>query len=247
VVVDAIRESKPPFSPESVVAEYAALLKAYRVSKVYGDHYAGLWPRERFEAHGITYMPSAKPKSDLYRDLLPLVNGRRVELLDHPKSVNQLCGLERKTARSGRDSIDHPPGQHDDVINAIAGAVVHAHVTPKPMTFSAPFMTSQASTFRSFETGGRATVKTIDAVAEPQAPRPVNPASLDELEKLRDEWRGLETQRLGGRCSDIRRIDVLPGLIRQMERDLGLEEAEPWHHRGAARVAWDWTTAAAIP
>jgi hypothetical protein len=43
---------------------------------------------------------------------------------------------------------------------------------------------------------------------------------------MRDEWRKLETERRGYGCSDIRRLDLLPGLIRKMERDLGLEEAE---------------------
>jgi hypothetical protein len=32
-------------------------------------------------------------------------------------------GLERRTARAGRDSIDHAPGAHDDVANAAAGVV----------------------------------------------------------------------------------------------------------------------------
>jgi hypothetical protein len=36
--------------------------------------------------------------------------------------VSQLCGLERRTARSGKDSIDHGPGSHDDLANAVAGA-----------------------------------------------------------------------------------------------------------------------------
>lgn len=38
----------------------------------------------------------------------------------------QLVGLERRTARGGRDSIDHPPGGHDDVANAVAGALLGA-------------------------------------------------------------------------------------------------------------------------
>jgi hypothetical protein len=38
-----------------------------------------------------------------------------------PAVINQLCALERRTARSGRDSIDHPTGAHDDVANAVAG------------------------------------------------------------------------------------------------------------------------------
>ena len=45
----------------------------------------------------------------------------RIELLDHPRALNQLLGLERRTARGGRDSIDHSPGQHDDIANVIAG------------------------------------------------------------------------------------------------------------------------------
>jgi hypothetical protein len=122
-VVDAVREEKPPFSPEQVVSDFAKLLKSYRIKTVVGDRYAGLWPRERFEVHGIQYEPSAKPKSDLYRDMLPILNGGRAELLDHPKLVAQLCALECRTARGGKDSIDHPPGAHDDVANCIAGAL----------------------------------------------------------------------------------------------------------------------------
>jgi hypothetical protein len=40
--------------------------------------------------------------------------------------ISQLHGLERRTARGGRDSIDHAPGAHDDVANAVAGALVIA-------------------------------------------------------------------------------------------------------------------------
>ena len=58
----------------------------------------------------------------MYVDLLPLINSRRIELLDHGKTISQLCGLERRTARSGKDSIDHSPGGHDDLANVIAGA-----------------------------------------------------------------------------------------------------------------------------
>lgn len=123
-ILDALREAKPPFSPEHIVADFAALLKTYRIAKVQGDRYAGEWPREQFRKHGIGYEPSAKPKSDLYRDLLPALNSGGVDLLDHPRLVNQLVSLERRTARSGKDSIDHPPKGHDDVANAVAGALV---------------------------------------------------------------------------------------------------------------------------
>jgi hypothetical protein len=120
-ILDAVRETKPPFSPEQTVKDYADLLKQYRITKVVGDRYAGEWPREQFRNHNVIYEPSARPKSDLYRDLLPLLNSGECDLLDLPAILAQLVGLERRTARGGRDSIDHAPGGHDDVANAVAG------------------------------------------------------------------------------------------------------------------------------
>jgi hypothetical protein len=118
-----VRERRPPFSPEDVVIEFSAILNSYRISDVTGDRYAGEWPRERFREHGIAYEPAANPKSDLYRDLLPAINSRMVDLLDDARLFAQIVGLERRTARGGRDSIDHAPGAHDDVANAAAGVI----------------------------------------------------------------------------------------------------------------------------
>lgn len=152
-VLDAVREVRPPFSPESVVAEFAQLLKSYRITKVCGDRYAGEWPREQFRKFGITYEAAAKPKSDLFRDLLPMLNSRRVELLDHPKLISQLVGLERRTARSGRDSIDHAPGAHDDVANAAAGALLSALSAHKRRAFFGSYGYDGQITWRDPETG----------------------------------------------------------------------------------------------
>ncbi len=121
VIIDCLREVTPPLSPEAAVADFARTLKNYRVHRVSGDHYAGIWPVELFGRHNVVYEQNAAPKSDLYRDFLPLLNSKRVDLLDHPKCVSQLIGLERRTARGGRDSIDHAPGAHDDLANAVAG------------------------------------------------------------------------------------------------------------------------------
>jgi hypothetical protein len=125
-ILDLITERRPPFSPESVVEEFAAVLKSYGISRINGDHYAGLWPRERFAKHGIRYEPADRSKSEIYQAFLPLLNSSRIELPNHVRLVSQLCGLERRTARGGRDSIDHGPGAHDDLINATAGALVMA-------------------------------------------------------------------------------------------------------------------------
>lgn len=122
-VLDVIREAKPPFSPKTIVEQYSALLKSYAISKVQGDRYAGDWPREQFLEHGVTYEPSAKPKSTIYGEFLPLMMSKKCDLLDNQRLINQLCGLERRTARSGKDSIDHAPNGHDDVANAVAGVL----------------------------------------------------------------------------------------------------------------------------
>ena len=79
---------------------------------------------EAFRKVGITLRAGGRPKSQLYADLLPLLNSGRADLLDEPRLIAQLVGLERRTARGGRDSIDHAPGVHDDVANAVAGALV---------------------------------------------------------------------------------------------------------------------------
>jgi hypothetical protein len=129
-ILDVIRERKPPFSPEGVVDEFCALLKAYRVSTVHGDKYAGEWPAEQFKKRGIHYEPAAAPKSQLYQDLLPLLNSGAVDLLDNDRLVVQLCSLERRTTRGGRDSIDHPPNFHDDAANAAAGALTTVFKEP---------------------------------------------------------------------------------------------------------------------
>jgi Terminase large subunit, T4likevirus-type, N-terminal len=122
-VLDAIREIKPPFSPEAVVDEFAELLKRYRITRIEGDRYAGEWPWEQFKKRNITYELAKKPKSALYVDFLPVLNSRQADLLDHPRLIAQIIGLERRTARGGRDSIDHAPGARDDIANAVAGLV----------------------------------------------------------------------------------------------------------------------------
>ena len=112
-MIDRVIERKPPFSPASVVEQFAAILKQYRVNTVTGDRYAGEWAREPFRKAGISYEVAAKPKSDLYVAFLPLLTSQMVELVDQPRLIQQIVGLERRTARGGRDTIDHAPNGSD--------------------------------------------------------------------------------------------------------------------------------------
>ena len=117
-----MRERRPLFSPEQVCGEFAEVLKSYGLAAVTSDRFGGEWVVEQFGKFGVLCKQCAKPKSDLYADVLALLNSRRIDLLDDRRLFCQLVALERSTGRSGRDIIDHPPSGHDDCINAVAGA-----------------------------------------------------------------------------------------------------------------------------
>ena len=123
-VLDVLRESRPPFSPEQVCAEFAQTLREYRLTTATADRWAGQFPVEQMRKFGIRVEPSAKAKSDIYKDFLPILNSGSCELLDHPRLIAQLSALERRTSRGGKDAIDHPVGGRDDVVNSAAGALV---------------------------------------------------------------------------------------------------------------------------
>ena len=121
VIIDTIREYKPPFSPRYVVEELSGLLKRYGIRRASGDRYSGQWAVERFRECGVRYEPCSLSKSDLYLELLPVLNTGEIELPDHPELIHQLCNLERRTRSGGKDKIDHLPRGHDDLANVVAG------------------------------------------------------------------------------------------------------------------------------
>jgi hypothetical protein len=111
---------------ESVVAEFAGLLRTYDLTDVWSDRYGASWTYSAFQRAGIRLQYSPKTRSDLYLELLPALHSKQVELLDLPRLHFQLLALQRRTTTSGRDVIDHPSGGHDDLANACAGALVMA-------------------------------------------------------------------------------------------------------------------------
>lgn len=111
-------------SPAEITAEYAEILKAYRIREVYSDRYAGQFPAEEFKRHGIRLKYTEHNRSQLYAETLPLFNTGRIELPNDAALVGQFCALERRTGRL-TDIIDHAPGAHDDLANAVAGCAVH--------------------------------------------------------------------------------------------------------------------------
>ena len=132
-VLDVLLEIRAPYDPDVAVAQCSALLKRYGVSRIIGDRFAGQWPVARFAERGVTFEQSARAKSAIYGDFLPLANSGRVELLDNARLTSQFCGLERRTNRSGSDSIAEPKGSHDDCCNVVAGVLVGLDLHRQPI------------------------------------------------------------------------------------------------------------------
>lgn len=123
IILDVLRERRPPFQPKGVVAEFSEVLKAYGINSAKSDFYAAEWVKEAFKEKGIDLKKSVFSASEIYLNFLPLVANGSVELLDSKRLKAQFAGLERKTRPGGKDSISHYPGGHDDCANAAAGAV----------------------------------------------------------------------------------------------------------------------------
>jgi len=126
VLVDAIRERKPRFVPSAVIAEYCTLLKSYGIAEVHGDIYAG-GMQDEWLRNGIRFVAAEFNKSEYYLRALPMVLALRSRFVNSMTLRNQLVALERRVL-AGHEKIDHPQhgNAHDDVANAVAGAVVIA-------------------------------------------------------------------------------------------------------------------------
>ncbi len=133
-ILDCLYERRVPFNPENVLIEVAELLRSYGVSVVTGDKYAAEWVVSGFARHGIRYENATRDRSQLYVDALPLFASGRVRLIEHQRMFHQFAGLERRTSRFGRDRVGHPErsGSHDDLCNAVAGALTLVSLDQRP-------------------------------------------------------------------------------------------------------------------
>jgi hypothetical protein len=122
-VCDVLRGREPPFDPQEVTREHAALAREYGCSRVYGDCYSGDWILSAFRECGVTYERAEKSKSDLYLEGLPTFSRGLVSLPEHRRLGRELRLLERHVSRTGRDRVDHGRGGSDDYANSVFGAL----------------------------------------------------------------------------------------------------------------------------
>jgi len=140
-ITDVLRGRAPPCDPKAAAAEFACLAKDYRCKSITGDNFAAEWVAGAFKDAGIKYQRSELPRSGLYLEALPHFARNAVEIPDHPRLTRELRLLERRTHRSGKDSIDHPRGGTDDYANAVAGCMHIAMKRPKSTQCVAAFGT----------------------------------------------------------------------------------------------------------
>lgn len=127
-VADVVRGRAAPFDPRTVAQEFAALAREYGCIKVVGDAFAGEWTAGAFSEAGARYEKSPHPKSQLYLEALPAFNRSAVSIPDHAVMLRELRGLERRTHRSGRDTVDHGTRGSDDYANSLVGALYLAQL-----------------------------------------------------------------------------------------------------------------------
>ena len=131
-VLDAMLEVRPPFNTDAVTREFGELARRYGLVRLISDKYALEWVRQRFAEYGVSLDQSARPKSTLFLNFLALANAGRVELLDHGRLRSQLASLRRRPGNEGKDSVTKPRDHHDDLANAVAGALVGLDLDRNP-------------------------------------------------------------------------------------------------------------------
>jgi hypothetical protein len=132
IVLDKLAEAIPPFKPQNIIKQYSEILKSYGLSSVTGDKYAASFVSEGFLECGISFKASELNKSEIYLEFEPLIAQGQIELLDNKKLFGQLRGLERRTRSGGKDLVDHYPGGHDDLANAVSLACYLARAKSGP-------------------------------------------------------------------------------------------------------------------
>jgi hypothetical protein len=137
VIADVMRGRRGPHDPAATAADYAALAKDYRCRAITGDNYAKEWVAGAYRSAGLDYRRAPKTRSELYLEGQVLFARGLISIPDHAQLVRELRLLERRTARSGKDTVDHGVGGSDDHANALFGAMyvaVKAASRPKPPT-----------------------------------------------------------------------------------------------------------------
>src|SRR5262249_47140131 len=107
-IIDVVRGTAGKFDPQATTEEYAALCRQYRVRTVVGDNYGKEWVAGAWRRLGFEYHKADKPKGQIYLEVLPVFTRGLARFPDHARLIRELRLLERRTHRSGKDTVEHP-------------------------------------------------------------------------------------------------------------------------------------------
>lgn len=124
LVLDCLREWRSPFVPTDVAREVGDLARQYRITTVHTDRHAEGWVTAVLAQVGLRREIAEENTSQIYLEALPHFTSGVVRLLDSRRLVHQFTGLERRSNASGRDTIRHPVGAHDDLAACVANLLV---------------------------------------------------------------------------------------------------------------------------
>src|SRR5262245_46618678 len=122
-IIDVVRGTSGKFDPQSVTEEYAKLCRQYRIRSVIGDNYARDWVAGAWRKLGFEYIRSSRPKGAIYLESLPVFTRGLARLPNNARLIRELRLLERRTHRSGKDTVEHPRNGHDDHANVVCGVL----------------------------------------------------------------------------------------------------------------------------
>jgi hypothetical protein len=148
-VCDVIRGSRG-HDLNGTALEFAKVARDYGAHQIWGDNYGKGWVSGAFLAAGLEYMRCQRVRSDLYLDGLPKFLRGLISIPDHSSLIRELRLLERRTARSGKDCVDHGIGGHDDFANSLFGCL-HLAVKPPDVVVVAPAIVSLGPCVPPFE------------------------------------------------------------------------------------------------
>jgi hypothetical protein len=176
VIIDAVRRWPSPHDPAVVAREVAAFLKNYGLFNATADQYGAELSRSIYGEAGINLMASEVTRSDAYLYMLPLFTADRIEIPDDETLRRELLGLERRTGRNGKDTVDHGTSRfsHDDVANS---AAISAYVTARSRTRS----DGESEVFAVFS-------KVLDGYEDHDTRRSINLLDVDIGQLLSNRW-----------------------------------------------------------
>jgi hypothetical protein len=145
-VVDVVRGRHG--DPHAAALEFSQLAKQYHCRTIWGDAYSKEWCAGLYRtAGGLEYRQSPLPRSELYLEGQVHFTRGLVSIPPHATLLRELRLLERRVARSGKDSVNHGVGGHDDHANSLFGCLYVATKATKrkPLSFHPPYVVSKTS------------------------------------------------------------------------------------------------------